>query len=333
MMRCLKYQWVFLLICLTNPLCADEYDAIDSAAKQEAISHAQSGDPGIYEDDCWYASAPGTDCAFARKCGLRGIWLPEVPPAMRPFAADPHQLTYSVAWRFNDPALGKNLIPVSFGDTLPIYRWVDLWYFRGDLQLELEGGVWAIFDPLHESSPLIDADYYVGVPVTYVWDNWAIRLRGYHVSTHIGDEFLLNHPNFKRLNPSIEAFDLFVSNQFTRDIRLYGGIGWIACQDDSYRVGPFYAEAGLELRLKELGYHDYCNRLYGVPIYAMHFRYNAIYKNHLDATYILGYEWGKFSGLRRKLRIFLEYHDGYETFGQFTKRPSRWLAIRGTYGF
>lgn len=287
----------------------------------------------VYEDSCWYCALPETDCEWARKCGMIGIWLPEGPPAFRPFIADPRQVTYGVAWRFDDNVLGKNLIPVSFGDTLAIYRWCDVWYFRGDVQLEIEGAVWATFSPTLESSPLIDADYYVGIPITYVFDNWAIRLRGYHISTHIGDEFILTHPKFHRRNPSIEAIDLSVSNQFTRDIRLYGVLGWICCQDDSFRVGPFYAEAGLELRVSELGYTDYCNRLYGEPFLAMHFRYNKVFKHHIDQTYALGWEWGKFSGLRRKLRLFLEYHDGYCIEGQFAKIPSHYFSIRATYGF
>lgn len=238
-----------------------------------------------------------------------------------------------MGWRFNDENLGNNLVPVSFGDNLPVFRWIDIWVFRGDLQFEIEGAVWAVFQPLHESAPLIDADYYVGFPLTYLFGDWAFRLRGYHISTHIGDEYLLDHPHFNRRNPSIEAFDFYVSNQFSKDIRLYGGLGWVACQDDSYRVGPFYCQFGAELRISQLGYKDYCNRLYGEPFFAMDFYYQSHFKHHINSTYALGYEWGKVSGLRRKMRLFLEYHDGYSVEGQFSKCPTRYLSIRGTYGF
>ena len=289
--------------------------------------------PDVYEDNCWYAVDPLTDCEYARKHNLWGIWLPEVPPLMRPFIADPHQVTYAVGWRWHDKVLGNNLIPVSFGDILPIFRWCDVWPWRGDLQLEIEGDVWAIFSPLHESSPLIDADYYVGFPLTYAFGNWAFRLRGYHISTHIGDEFLLDHPHFNRRNPSIEAFDFFVTYQFLKDLRLYGGTGWVACQDDSYRVGPFYLQCGAELRLFELGYRDYCNRLYGVPFIAMDFYYQSHFKHHINSSYAVGYEWGKVSGLRRRLRFCLQYHDGYAIEGQFSKYPTHYLSVRATYGF
>ena len=131
--------------------------------------------------------AKETDGENARNKGSWGIFMPEGPPLYRPMMADPRELTYSVGWRFNDRVIERNVIDVSFYDRFPVFRWCDLWKWRGDLQIELEGGVWAIFDPLHDSSPLVDADYYVGVPITYAFDNWAIRLRGYLTSQHTSE--------------------------------------------------------------------------------------------------------------------------------------------------
>ncbi len=287
----------------------------------------------VYSDSCWSETEPDTDCAYARSHNLWGIWLPEAPPLFRPFLANPRQLTYSVGWRFNDRVIEKNVIDVSFGDIFSIFRWCDIWLKGGDLEFSLEGGVWAIFDPLHDSSPLVDADYYCGFPVSYAYENWAFQLRGYHISTHIGDEFLINHPHFKRKNPSIEAFDFCVSDQFSEDIRLYGGVGWVACQDDSFRVGPLYLLCGAELRFFELGYRDYCDRLYGVPFFGCNFYWQSHFKNHINNTYVLGYEWGKVSGLRRRMRVFMEYHDGYSLDGQFCKFPTHYFSVRASYGF
>ncbi|CAF23299.1 DUF1207 domain-containing protein [Candidatus Protochlamydia amoebophila] len=342
MMRYIK-PWIFLLSLNSAFLLAENFDKkMNDSSKSATISETieaskeldnyREAHPEIYNENCWSSVEPETDAEYARSHNLWGIWLPEGPPMFRPFLADPRQLTYSVGWRFNDRATVKNVIDVSFGDTLPIFRWCDIWKFRGDLQLELEGGVWAIFDPLHKSAPLIDADYYVGIPITYAFGNWALRLRGYHISTHIGDEFLINHPHFDRRNPSIEAIDLSVSWQ-KEQIRLYGVLGWVCCQDDSFRVGPFYLETGLELRLSQLGYRDHCNRLYSEPFFGMHFRYQSHFKKHINQTYVLGWEWGKVSGIRRKFRLFLEYHDGYSLDGQFCKRATHYLSFRGSYGF
>lgn len=267
------------------------------------------------------------------ECCDGGIWLPEDPPLFRPFMADPREVCYSVGWRFNDNALTKNIIDVSFGDSLAIYRWCDVWPWHGQLQFEIEGAVWAVFDPCTESAPLINADYYVGFPLSYAIDRWQFRLRPFHISSHIGDEFLLNHPGFDRRNASNEYLDFFVSFDITPELRFYGGVGYIVREDESFKIKPFYSAAGAELRLMQLGFYDEKDFLVGFPIFGMHFRQNGEYKKHFDATYILGYQFSKLCGLCRNMRFFIEYHDGYSSEGQFCKDPTSYFAIRGSYGF
>lgn len=227
----------------------------------------------------------------------------------------------------------KDVIPVSFYDTLPIYRWCRVWPFGGQMQIDIEGAVWATFAPLLESAPLMNADYYMGIPLTYATDYWSFRLRGYHISSHLGDEFLINNPGFDRRNPSAEYIDFFASWQFSRHIRYYAGIGYIVHQDESFYVNPFYMEGGFEVRALEWGFYSCANRMYGTPFLAIHGRYNPDFKNHADLTYALGYEIGKLCGLGRKVRFWLEYHDGYSVEGQFSRRATRYLSINGCYGF
>lgn len=303
-------------------------DEEEAHARPECRCYAPSPIPFLYEYD-----AEEKDCEYAAQSGLTGVWFPEEPVLFHPLVADPRQLTFSAGWRFDDQALAKNVIDVSYGDTVPFYEWCDVWPWHGRLRIELEGALWAVFDPLHDSSPLMNADYFGGLALSYAACRWQFRLRAYHISSHIGDEFLLNHPEFDRRNPSAEYIDFFASYDFTDDIRLYGGLGWIPAQDDSFHFSPFYAEGGFELRVYELAYIAPRNRLYLVPFYAMHLRYSSDFKHHVDATYVLGYEMGKFCGLCRKLRGFIEYHDGYSVEGQFYRRATNYLALRVSYGF
>lgn len=291
-------------------------------------------------DECWGCCNPcgrpnncNPDSQRAWDLGLRGVWMPQDPPLFRHFMADPRQPTYSVAWRWNDNALTKNVIPVSYFSTFPIYRWFNVGPCRGMLQIELEGCLWAVFDPSAFSAPLLNADYYVGVPLTYSFCNWSFRLRGYHVSSHIGDEFLLNHPGFDRKNPSAETLDFSVSYRLTREIRVYGLIGAVVHCDESFPCKRFLADCGLELRMYRLGFHDRLRDVFGHPIFGMHFRYKPDFKNHIDATYILGYEFGRCWGSRQLLRAFIEYHDGYSVEGQFSRRPTSYFAVKITYGY
>jgi hypothetical protein len=261
-----------------------------------------------------------------------GEWLPE-GRLFTPFIADPHQVTYSVGWRFDDQVLARNVIPVSYGDAIPFYRFYNVWPWCGQLQIELEGALWAVFDPLHESSPLINADYYIGVPISYALGPWQFRLRGFHISSHIGDEFLLNHPDFHRRNPSAEFLDFFVSHDLTDEIRIYAGIGYIIHQDNSFHCKPFYADIGGEIHLWSLGFSDSSQRVYGAPVFAMFARYRGDNRRHVDMTYALGYEFGKMCGNERKVRALIEYHDGYSVEGQFSHRATNYLQILLTYGF
>jgi len=284
----------------------------------------------------WEAPYPVLDGDAAtcfRHCGLWGVWLPDEGPLFKPLMASPRQLTYSGGWRWNDQALTKNVIPISFADNIAFIRWCNVWPFGGQLQLNLDGGIWAVFDPVHESAPLLNADYYVGIPIEYAIGRWVFRLRPYHISSHLGDEFLINHPGFDRKNPSAEYLDFFVSNQLTDEIRLYGGLGWVIQHDKSFDSGNTYVEAGVEIKLFRYGFFDPCQHLYGTPFFAMDFLYLNTYSKHIDSTYVLGYEWGKLAGCQRKMRVFIEYHDGYNIDGQFCKTASSYFSVRLSYGY
>lgn len=307
-------------------------NCVENEPQQQECCESSNNCEDDWGDFCSYLSIDSG--LFVYEPGCRGyIILPDDPPLYRPMMADPREVDYSVGWRFNDQALTKNVIDISFADSCALIRWLNVWPWCGQLQLDLEGGVWGVFDPCYESAPLMNADYYVGVPLTYAIDRWQFRLRGYHISSHIGDEFLLNHPGFDRRNPSAEYLDFFVSHDLTDEIRVYGGIGYTFFQDDSFHIKPAYAALGAELRLLRVGFYDADSMLYGCPIYGMYFRFSGEFKNHLDSTYVLGYEFGKLCGTYRRLRFFMEYHDGYSLEGQFCKFPTNYFSIRASYGY
>lgn len=291
---------------------------------------AQCSDGCLCNQDC-LCSPCVCDPSFPK---VTGIWFPETTLIFKPFVADPRQVNYSVGWRFNDDIYNKKLIDVSFADDLILYQWYKLpCNWPGCLQVVVEGAVWAIFSPTEESAPLINADYYVGVPIMYRNGNWSFRLRPFHISSHIGDEFLLMNPKFHRKNPSTEYVDFYASYDFSCDFRVYGGVLWMVRQDESFRCSPFQAAVGMEARLKSLCCFDWCDRLQGSPFLGVHLRFSKDFKHHVDATYVLGYEWENLCCLQRKVRIFLAYHDGYSVEGQFCKHPTNYFSIRMSYGF
>ncbi len=285
----------------------------------------------------WYDSS----CDFAApRCGS-GVWLPERPALFEPFVADPREIDYSIGVRFNDHFLDKisnyrgstHLVDVSYGDTIALYRWYDVGMFGADLQIEIEGALWALFAPWQEDSPLINTDYYLGFPITYAFGPWGIRWRLYHISSHLGDEFMLFNPHVRRVNPSSEYTDFFLSYYLWKEIRLYAGGGYILHRDESFPFKRGYGEFGAEYHGESWGVYFPTQFLFIQPYGGMHFRVREDNEWMIDQTYVLGVEIGKTVGLERKMRLFLEYHDGASLEGQFARQRTDYWSIRGSYGY
>lgn len=267
----------------------------------------------------------------------KGIWFPQTTELFLPMVANPRQVTNSMGYRQKDLIIGRKAVPISLGDDFPIYRWIDVGY-HGDLQISIESGIWSVFDmsppePKYISgAALVNTDYYVGVPITYAFDAWSFRFRGYHISSHLGDEFLGNHPDYTRLNPSMEAIDFFASYQALGSLRLYGGVGIVVHSDPSFLLkGPLYLEYGGEYRFLGTKFHK--QRLYGTCFLAAHLRTYQYLHYKLDGTCVGGYEFSKLQGIGRKFRVFAEYHHGYSLEGQFMKKRVSYWSYRLSYGF
>jgi hypothetical protein len=106
------------------------------------------------------------------------------------------------------------------GATVAIVRWAGAKDGDG-LEFGLSGAVFAQFDLTRSSHDLINADYVVGLPVSYRRGPYAIRFRAYHQSSHLGDEFVENN-QVQRLNLSFESFELLAARDFG-PLRTYAG--------------------------------------------------------------------------------------------------------------
>lgn len=273
-------------------------------------------------------------CQVCDGTPCRCILLPEAPPLFLPFIADPRQVTNSAAWRFGEKHFDRHVGAVSFGGPFPLVRCYDPWGYPGAVEFYIEGGIWAIFEHMSETSPLVNADYYVAFPLSYAIGPWSFRLRPYHISSHLGDEFLLLHPGFDRRNASSEYIDFFVSWQKNEHLRIYGGLGGIIRSDKEFRQRKFYAEYGAEVFFPWFRKYLCCSHLLIEPFFAMHFRTYADFDYKFDGTFALGYQLGKTIGIQRCLRAFLEYHNGFCSDGQFSHLAgTKYWALKLTYGF
>jgi hypothetical protein len=109
-----------------------------------------------------------------------------------PLLADPKAARSFTAYfrGTSSSPLGTDLGSVGIGDRFGLARWGGPRSGEG-FQISLEGAVFAQFDLNTPSYDLINADYVVGVPLTFRWRELSGRLRFYHQSSHLGDEFVL----------------------------------------------------------------------------------------------------------------------------------------------
>ncbi|OGN57830.1 MAG: hypothetical protein A3C42_04095 [Chlamydiae bacterium RIFCSPHIGHO2_02_FULL_45_9] len=273
---------------------------------------------------------------YVNRPRINGIWFPQMTELYLPMIADPRNVTYTLGWRSGDRVIGAKTIDISLGDDFPIYRWLDA-FWGGDIQIGIEAGIWSVFnmDPNPNIAKgwgeLVNTDFYAGVPISMALGPWSFRLRGYHISSHLGDEYMIDHPEVIRLNPSIEAIDFFTSYQATEAIRVYVGPGVVVHSDRTFPWKPFYIEYGTEARFLGSKFHK--QRLYGTCFLALFWRNEQELHFNFDGTYRAGYEFSKLQGIGRKFRLYVGYHHGYSLEGQFQKERTHYFEFNMNYGF
>lgn len=167
-------------------------------------------------------------------------------------------------------------------------------------QVDVEGAAHVRLDP-DEEVDVRSADFRAGVPFTYGWRNQQIKFAYYHISSHVGDEFLLKNPGFTRLNYARDVLVLGYSIYPTERLRVYGEAGWAFWSDVSglweFQFGVEYAPT------RPTG-------IRGEPFFAVnaHLREEVDYGGGLTAQ--VGWAWRSDSPAGRLFRVGFHYYNG-----------------------
>ncbi|MBA3816650.1 MAG: DUF1207 domain-containing protein, partial [Parachlamydiaceae bacterium] len=245
-------------------------------------------------------------------------FLPALNSFFPTMLAKPHILGYSLGYRSYDKIF-KGTIPISIGDQFSLYQFKINTNAR--LYLGIEACVWAFFEARVQSLSLINADYYISIPLTYYHNNFSARLRIFHQSSHLGDEFIIEHPHIERKNPSMEGLDLTLGFEPIDRFVLFLGYSRILRSDDSFKVKPNNVYYGFNYHLNFAKIQAFC--VEGIPYVATYFTNNENNNWGLDSSVAIGYQWKKKYG--HKLRIYVMGHDGYSAEGQFAKRRAKYV--------
>jgi hypothetical protein len=250
------------------------------------------------------------------------------PKAARSFAS---LLRHESGDGLNDAQL--DIASVGIGDAFGLGRWNG--GKQGDgVQFSLTAGVFAQFDLGAESYDLLNSDFVVGLPVTMRRGWFSTRVRLYHQSSHLGDEYLLREAPDRqdRENISFESLEWILSAD-GGPLRLYGG-GEMLFRREPEDLGRYVVHGGLELRPQP--------RV--IPLGSLGgFRFVAAgdvksseeqdWKPSVSARAGLEYDRaGSEDATARRYGIFAEFYTGPSPYGQFFREKVRLMGVGIHFG-
>jgi hypothetical protein len=282
-------------------------------------------------------SAPAR-CGIGSHAGERGyvplprgdVFCPLVsdPKAIRSFAS---YLRHESGDDLADAEL--DIASVGIGDSFGLGRWTGSKAGDG-VQLSATAGVFAQFDLGTESYDLLNSDFIVGLPLT-IRNGWfSTRIRVYHQSSHLGDEYLSREPADRqdREDLSFESLEWILSAD-GGPLRAYGG-GEMLFRRVPEDLGRYVVHGGLELRpLARV-----------IPLGTLGgFRFVAAgdvksseeqdWKPAISARAGLEYDRaGSEDATARRYGVFAEFYTGPSPYGQFFREKVRLMGIGIHFG-
>ena len=241
-------------------------------------------------------------------------------PLFQPLLADPRWPHFSASFqRYINNDLLKNVASTSFGESIGLYR------LRGPLestiQLDIHAGVFSIFDLDSQSFDLINADYMVGIPLTFKKGNFANMTRIFHQSSHLGDEFLLRGQTDERVNLSYESVNNLFSYHLPAGFRIYAGGGYIFHKDPS-DLDPWSTQAGMEFRSPWFWLKGALRPVAAVDVQN---RQESNWSTDVSARAGIQFENPDF--FSRKLQLLFEYYNGKSPNGQFYESNIEYFGL------
>jgi len=215
------------------------------------------------------------------------------------------------------------LMDVTLGARVPLLRFgTDAPLFPEGWQIDAEGAAFPRIDWSTERE-MVATDFRFGVPITARFGRWEYKLAYYHLSSHLGDEFMARHATFDRLNYVRDGLVLGTAVRPHPDLRLYAEAGWAFYTDGA--ADPWEFQFGADYsRVAPTG-------LRGSPFLAVngHLRGEVEFGGHLSVQ--AGWQWRGETG--HLFRAGLMYFNGQSIQYQFFPRHEQQIGFGAWYDF
>jgi Protein of unknown function (DUF1207) len=164
-------------------------------------------------------------------------WLPE-GLVWRSYLAGVKEPRF--AWVMSDSSRFNTIWDATLGGRVSLLRYGTPNAYRPNgWELQFEGAALARILPTEPSWPLVSTDYRVGVPIVYAYGPWQYKLGYTHVSSHLGDEFMLLHPTWPRINYMRDSLMFALGYYYTENLRLYAEADYCVEYDGGARPWEF----------------------------------------------------------------------------------------------
>ncbi|MGE0757689.1 MAG: DUF1207 domain-containing protein [Pirellulaceae bacterium] len=216
-------------------------------------------------------------------------------------------------WLF-DATLGTQVGLLRYGSTSA--------FFPEGLQVDAEGSAQARLD-MPGDLDVRSVDFRGGLPISFGVGPRRWKFGYYHISSHLGDEFLLKNPTYPRLNFVRDVLIFGYSRHHTPNLRSYVEIGWAFRSDISepweVQFGIDYAPAG------PTGIH-------GAPFFAL----NGHLREEVDwggmFTFQAGWAW-RSDVNTSLLRAGMQYYNGKSSQYSFYNEHEHQIGLALWYDY
>ena len=251
------------------------------------------------------------DCCVVMVIGIIGlgsqVWgaewefLPERGRAFLPLLADPREAVVRLGYMRE----GDTFAELGLGGDLGLLSVASQ---QGTLTLSGRALVNSRFEFGSGAFDLINTDYIGAAALGYEQDRWQWELCFYHQSSHLGDEMMIPPARRSAIRYNHESLRFLLAHEFWDCLRLYTG--------PSIRIHsvPESFDSHWSIQLGS----EWSRHIGHIPIYlATDIQWRELDQWQRDWTTQIGFFLGYRDKNVHRKRVFLEYHDGLSTMGQY----------------
>ena len=187
-------------------------------------------------------------------------------------------------------------------------------------QLDVEGVALVRLDG---DRSIVDSDFRFGFPLTWREGPWEFKFGYYHISSHLGDIYIENHPGIERINYKREQLVMGLAYRPVPSLRFYGEANWAFAESGGSQ--PWEFQFGIDYSPAQP------SGICGAPFAAINTKLMEDLNYSGNFTVEAGWQWRGQTG--HTLRTGLEYFNGYSYERQFYNEWQSFIGAGVWYDF